>query len=74
MPRSRALGDGLFELRFDLGTTARRITFFFPADQRIVLLTTFHKQRQNERAEVTRARQAMKVCVQQGHTAEGDDE
>jgi len=31
---------------------------------------TFHKQRQNERAEVARARLAMKVCVGQGHTVE----
>jgi hypothetical protein len=26
MPSSRSLGDGLFELRFTLGPTARRIT------------------------------------------------
>lgn len=26
MPLSRSLGDGLFELRFTLGPTARRIT------------------------------------------------
>lgn len=27
MPLSRSLGDGLFELRFTLGPTARRITY-----------------------------------------------
>ncbi len=70
MPRSRSLGDGLFELRFNLGSNAQRITFFFPGDRRAVLLTTFHKQRQNERAEVARARLAMEVCVGQGHTVE----
>ena len=70
IPRSRSLGDGLFELRFNLGSNAQRITFFFPGDRRAVLLTTFHKQRQNERAEVARARLAMKVCVGQGHTVE----
>jgi hypothetical protein len=72
MPRSRSLGAGLFELRFDLGRNAQRITFFFPGERRVVLLTAFHKQRQNERAEVDRARQAMKVCIEQGHTAEED--
>lgn len=58
MPLSRALGEGLFELRFTLGTTARRITYRFTKDGRIVLLTTFRKQRQNERFEVARARKA----------------
>ena len=67
---ARSLGDGLFELRFNLGSNAQRITFFFPGDRRAVLLTTFHKQRQNERAEVARARLAMEVCVGQGHTVE----
>ena len=39
-----------------LGSTARRITFRFTQDGRIVLLTTFRKQRQSESAEVRRAR------------------
>ena len=73
MPHSRSLGEGLFELRFALGRNAQRITFFFPGDQRIVLLTTFHKQRSNERLEVERARQAMRLCIQEGHTAEGEE-
>jgi hypothetical protein len=30
----------------------------------------FRKQRQNERAEVRRARQAMERCIAEGHTAE----
>jgi len=70
MPASRALGDGLFELRFDLVRTAWRITYYFAADRRIVLLTVFRKQRQNERHEVQRARQAMDRCIREGHTAE----
>lgn len=74
MPRSRSLGDGLFELRFDLGRSAQRITFFFAGDRRIVLLTVFRKQRQNERAEIARARLAMRVCIEQGHSVEGVDE
>lgn len=64
MPLSRSLGDGLFELRFSCEGVARRVTFWY-ADWRpglIVLLTTFHKQRSNERREVARARLALKRC------------
>ena len=73
MPASRSLGQGLFELRFDMGRLAWRITYFFAADRRIVLLTVFRKQRQNERVEVQRAREAKERCVAEGHTAEEDD-
>ena len=73
MPASRALGDGLFELRFDVLRVTWRITYFFAAGRRIVLLTVFHKQRQNERAEVQRARWTMNRCITEGHTAEEDD-
>ncbi|MFV0460168.1 MAG: type II toxin-antitoxin system RelE/ParE family toxin [Actinomycetales bacterium] len=58
MPWSRSLGDGLFELRFTLGPTARRITYRFTKDARIILLTTFRKQRKNERQELDRVRTA----------------
>jgi len=74
MPRSRSLSDGLCELRFDLPPTAQRIAFFFPGGKRVVLLTTFRKQRQNERAEVARARQAMALCIAEGHTVGGEKE
>ena len=63
MPLSRSLGDGLFELRFSLGSTARRITYRFTSNGRIVLLTTFRKQRDNEWAEVARARQVAQDCA-----------
>ena len=69
-PASRSLGSGLFELRVGLGRVARRITFYFAEDRRIVLLTTFRKQRQNERAEVRRARGAMRRCIAEGHAPE----
>ena len=83
-PASRPLGDGLFELRFDLGHTARRLTFYFADAQRIVLLTVFQKHRQfkstvfqkhrqKESAEVRRARRAMRRCVAEGHSVEEDD-
>ena len=63
MPYSRALGDGLFEFRFTLGSTARRITYRFTSDQRIILLTTFRKQRNNERNEINRARAVGAECA-----------
>lgn len=63
MPFSRSLGNGLFELRFTLGPTARRVTYRFTRDGRIVLLTAFRKQRNNERVEIARARRAADECV-----------
>lgn len=65
MPMSKSLGDGLFELRFTLGATARRITYRFTKSGRIILLTTFRKQRNNERNEIDRARRAAADCANQ---------
>ena len=64
MPLSRALGDWLFELRFSLGSTARRITYRLTKDGRVILLTTFRKQRNNERTEIARARKAAESCAE----------
>lgn len=64
MPLSKSLGDGLFELRFTLGPTARRITYRFTKDGRIILLTTFRKQRNNERNEIARARKVAEDCAE----------
>jgi hypothetical protein len=50
-------------LRFTLGPTARRITYRFTKDGRAILLTTFRKQRNNERAEIARARKAAAECA-----------
>ncbi|MGH8774289.1 MAG: type II toxin-antitoxin system RelE/ParE family toxin [Jiangellaceae bacterium] len=58
MPHSRPLEDGLYELRFTCENVARRITYVFDRGRRAVTLTTFRKQRQNERAEILRARRA----------------
>lgn len=46
-----------------LGPTARRITYRFTKDGRIILLTTFRKQRNNERTEIDRARKAAADCA-----------
>jgi hypothetical protein len=62
-PWSKPLGAGLFELRFDLDTVAWRVTYFFSPNRKAVLLTAFRKQRNNERQEVTRAKQAMHRCI-----------
>ena len=59
------------ELQAGIGEGARELSL--PGDERIVLLTTFHKQRSNERTEVARARQAMRRCIEEGHTAEGEE-
>lgn len=56
MPFSRSLGSRLFELGFSLGPNPQRITYRFAKGDSIVLLTTFHKQRLNERTEIERAR------------------
>lgn len=58
MPHSRQLGDGLRELRFTCEGVARRVTYVLDPDRRAVTLTTFRKQRNNERGEILRARRA----------------
>lgn len=65
MPLSRSLGNGLFALRFALGPTARRITYRFTKDDRIILLTTFRKHRNNERSEIARAHAAAERCAEE---------
>jgi phage-related protein len=73
LPHSRSLGDGLFELRFDNERIAWRITYFFAGDRRIVALTVFRKQRDQERTELVRARAAMARCIAEGHLVEEED-
>jgi len=73
VPASRSLGEGLIELRIDVGRTQRRITYYFADGRRIVPLTVFRNQRQTERVEIRRARQTMRRCIAHGHTSEEDD-
>jgi hypothetical protein len=61
MPHSKLLGDGLRELRFTCEGVARRITYTLDPERQAVTLTTFRKQRQNERAEILRARRAKAI-------------
>jgi len=72
MPLSRSLGEGLYELRFGCEGVDRRITYTFELDRRVVTLTTFRKQRQNERAEILRARRA-RTNLAAATSREGDD-
>lgn len=67
MPHSKQLGGGLRELRFTCENVARRITYVLDPERKAVTLTTFRKQRQNERAEILRARRA-----QAEHEADSD--
>ncbi|MGO9083001.1 MAG: type II toxin-antitoxin system RelE/ParE family toxin [Streptosporangiaceae bacterium] len=68
MPHARPLGDGLFELRFTCEGTARRVTYYTGTQRNVITLTTFRKQRQNERREVSRARQAMQASQEAGNS------
>jgi hypothetical protein len=61
-------GD-LRELRFYLGRTRQRITYFI-AGRRNVVLTVFHKTARQERAEIDRAERAMQRCRAEGHTVD----
>jgi hypothetical protein len=66
MPHARPLGGGLFELRFTCEGTARRVRYYIDTRRKVITLTTFRKQRQNERREVARARQAMRASQEAG--------
>ncbi|MEN8650310.1 type II toxin-antitoxin system RelE/ParE family toxin [Streptomyces sp. 21So2-11] len=63
-PHSRYLGNGVRELRFDLGRNrdAVRLTYWLAPGRRAVLLTVFRKTKQREEAEVARAKRAKAVC------------
>ena len=60
MPHSRKLGDHLWELRFRCEKVNQRITYTVEPERRVITLTTFRKQRSNERKEVQRARNVLR--------------
>ncbi|WP_348537175.1 type II toxin-antitoxin system RelE/ParE family toxin [Nocardia carnea] len=60
MPHAKYLGQKLYELRFAAEGVNRRITYTFDPPRKVITLTTFRKQRQNEVREVARARKALK--------------
>ena len=59
MPLSKQVGGGLRELRFTCEGVARRITYVLEPERRAITLTTFRKQRQNERGEISGCRIAL---------------
>lgn len=62
-PHSRHLGDGVRELRFEISRNrAVRITYWFPGERKVIMLTVFTKSSQREAREVERARLAKKTC------------
>jgi hypothetical protein len=44
------------------------VTYLIDVPRKIITLTTFRKQRQNERRELARARQALRASQQAGGT------
>lgn len=71
-PFSRQLRGKLRELRFYLGRSQTRITYYVASGRRIVLLTVFAKHRPREHREIDRAWRAMQLCVSEGHQIEGE--
>jgi hypothetical protein len=66
-PYSRQLKGKLRELRFYMGRTRQRITYFIKPGRRIVLLTVFRKSKQKEDHEIARAERAMNKCIAEEH-------
>jgi mRNA-degrading endonuclease RelE of RelBE toxin-antitoxin system len=71
MPLFRPLGDKVAEIRMSLGDAAVRITYWVGPGRRVILLTVFTKTRDNEAAEVARAKRAQEDC--QNHHAPAAD-
>ena len=63
MPHSRSLSKGLFELRFQCEANAVRVTYIFDVRRRVVTLTQFKKQKNNEQKEILRARKQQKLVM-----------
>ena len=55
-PYSKALGDGMFELRIKFASDIARVFYFFMVEQRIVVTNGYVKKRQKaDRSELARA-------------------
>lgn len=72
-PHTRQLDGKLRELRFYLQGVPTRITYWIAPARRIILLTVFVKTKRKEVREVQRAREAMKRCRAEGHTANEEE-
>lgn len=72
-PYTKQLDGKLRELRFFLERRAVRITYWITSDRRIIMLTVFYKTRKRDEREVERARRALARCIEEAHSAEGDE-
>ena len=62
-PYTRQLDGKLRELRFYLMDRPVRVSYWIRSGRKIVLLTVFRKTRRRERAEIRRAKAAMRRCA-----------
>ncbi|MFI1397625.1 type II toxin-antitoxin system RelE/ParE family toxin [Streptomyces sp. NPDC020681] len=73
-PHARYLGDGVRELRFEMGKNrdAIRISYWLAPGRRAVLLTVFRKTQRRESAEVERAKRVKAICAAEHGRAHED--
>ena len=69
-PYTRQLDGKLRELRFYMGRTRQRISYYHARGRVIVLLTVFSKTADKEPAQIRRAKKAMQKCITEGHVEE----
>ena len=70
-PHSKAMGDGLFELRIKFSSDISRIFYFFVVDNRIVLTNGFVKKTmKTPKAEIELARKYKADYERRGHSHE----
>ncbi len=72
-PYTRQLDGQLRELRFHIGRSATRITYWIASGRRIILLTVFTKTRMREDRQVERARRALARCIAAQHDTNEED-
>lgn len=69
-PYTKQLDGKLRELRFYLGRSSMRLTYWIAPGRRIIFLTVFTKTRGRETAQVARAVAAMRRCIEANHIVE----
>ncbi|ONI85806.1 addiction module toxin RelE [Actinosynnema sp. ALI-1.44] len=72
-PYTRQLEGKLRELRFWLDERQTRISYWIAPGRRIILLTTWHKTKMRETAEVERAHRAMRQCQEEQRTVDEEE-
>lgn len=69
-PYTKQLDGKLRELRFYLGRSSMRLTYWIAPGRRIIFLTVFAKTRGRETGQVARAVAAMRRCIEANHIVE----